>query len=86
MMGRQSADQAHLFYQFDQKDRVPRDYLLRRIDKQGITPNRAPQRTSSTDSARSSHWPDAAAAWCGSFAAGAGRATVVTGLDALILN
>jgi transposase len=32
MMGRQTADQARLFYEFDLDERVPADHLLRRID------------------------------------------------------
>jgi transposase len=32
MMGRQTADQARLFYEFHLDDRVPADHLLRRID------------------------------------------------------
>ena len=32
MMGRQTADQARLFYEFHLDERVPADHLLRRID------------------------------------------------------
>lgn len=32
MMGRQTADQARLFYEFHLDERVPGDHLLRRID------------------------------------------------------
>lgn len=32
MMGRQSGDQASLFYEFRLDDRIPKDHLLRRID------------------------------------------------------
>jgi hypothetical protein len=32
MMGRQTADQRALFYEFDLDERVPADHLLRRID------------------------------------------------------
>src|SRR6476620_9139627 len=32
MMGRQSGDQASLFYEFRLEDRVPKDHLLRRIN------------------------------------------------------
>ena len=32
MMGRQTADQARLFYEFHLDDRVPKNHLLRRID------------------------------------------------------
>ena len=32
MMGRQSGDQASLFYQFRLDDRIPKDHLLRRIN------------------------------------------------------
>ena len=33
MMGRRCGDQASLFYQFRLDERVPRDHLLRRIDR-----------------------------------------------------
>ena len=32
MMGRQTADQSQLFYEFHLEERVPPDHLLRRID------------------------------------------------------
>jgi hypothetical protein len=32
MMGRQTTDQARLFYEFHLEERVPSDHLLRRID------------------------------------------------------
>jgi transposase len=32
MMGRQTADQRQLFYQFNLDERVPAEHLLRRID------------------------------------------------------
>jgi hypothetical protein len=32
MMGRQSGDQASLFYEFRLEDRIPKDHLLRRIN------------------------------------------------------
>ena len=32
MMGRQTGDQASLFYEFRLADRIPRDHLLRRIN------------------------------------------------------
>ena len=32
MMGRQTADQARLFYEFHLDERVPADHLLRRVD------------------------------------------------------
>ena len=32
MMGRQTADQARLFYEFHLEERIPADHLLRRID------------------------------------------------------
>ena len=32
MMGRQTGDQASLFYEFRLEDRIPRDHLLRRIN------------------------------------------------------
>jgi transposase len=32
MLGRQTADQSRLFYEFDLEERVPADHLLRRID------------------------------------------------------
>ena len=32
MMGRQTADQAHLFYSFNLDERIPKTHLLRRID------------------------------------------------------
>ena len=32
MMGRQTGDQASLFYEFRLEDRVPKDHLLRRIN------------------------------------------------------
>ena len=32
MMGRQSADQASLFYEFRLEDRIPKNHLLRRIN------------------------------------------------------
>jgi transposase len=32
MMGRQSGDQASLFYKFRLDERIPKDHLLRRID------------------------------------------------------
>jgi hypothetical protein len=33
MMGRRFGDQASLFYQFRLDERVPKDHLLRRIDR-----------------------------------------------------
>jgi transposase len=50
MMGRQSQNQAKLFYQFCLEDRVPADHLLRKIDRfldlgtlrQGLTPFYSP--------------------------------------------
>lgn len=38
MMGRQTADQARLFYEFHLDERVPADHLLRRIDVLGVHP------------------------------------------------
>ena len=32
MMGRQSTNQARLFYEFDLEDRIPSNHLLRRIN------------------------------------------------------
>jgi hypothetical protein len=32
MMGRQTGDQASLFYEFRLEDRIPKDHLLRRIN------------------------------------------------------
>ena len=32
MMGRQTADQAQLFYSFNLEERIPASHLLRRID------------------------------------------------------
>ena len=32
MMGRQTGDQASLFYEFQLADRIPKDHLLRRIN------------------------------------------------------
>ena len=32
MMGRQTGDQASLFYEFRLADRIPKDHLLRRIN------------------------------------------------------
>ena len=32
MMGRQTGDQASLFYEFRLEDRIPKEHLLRRID------------------------------------------------------
>ena len=38
MMGRRTGDQASLFYEFRLEDRVPKDHLLRRINRFLVPP------------------------------------------------